>query len=157
MLLAGWSCSLKCPPPPGTVCKCCQVFLSPRSLGCVFWSTYGCQTRFVQARVVVLLLASSVLMNQQCISSKVSWNRSTHKSGVRVDWFTEMGLKPRRNLTLVFRGSSGSQTAVCSLLPSFLLQGVWPRALREKDFWATCFLFVLQGQVPIHKSILALT
>lgn len=54
------------------------------------------------------------------------------------------------SLTLVFRRGRGSETV---LSVPFCLQGLRPRALREKDFWAAYFLFVFQGQVPVAELL----
>lgn len=117
---------------------------------------------FIQARVIQGGWWA-VSMNPQCILNKESLSRSAYKTRVLLIGM-KMCPEACRTLTLFSPRSHGAvfvetqQTRTTRnneiwhlTLCFFLLQGIPLRALREKDFWATYFLFVFQGEVPVTE------
>lgn len=76
---------------PSIVLRCRQVFLCTKRPCYALQRKYMCHISFVQARAVVLLVVSSMLMSQQHILSKVSLNRNSHKTKSCVGQLTTSG------------------------------------------------------------------
>lgn len=69
-----------------------MIFLSrvPEHKNAVPYGENMCQISFIQARIIVLLVTSPMLMNQQCIFNKVSLNKNTRETKMCIDQLTKI-------------------------------------------------------------------
>lgn len=98
------------------VLKGCPVFLSA---GCISRRKDARQTRFLQARVSVLLAMGAMLRDWQCILSQASVSRGTHNPRSCSEWL------------VAERIAGGSQEP----RPGFLLQAVLQDSLTQCPLW----------------------